>query len=297
MKKRMGKLFALFIIGCISISGCRTADNQENTKQQTDNTRDDTNEDIRDSEFSNTDSGKEDGQVSPDDTEADAHQDSSSQNTDAASGSGAASGSVQPSPDAGGSASAAETDGEVRNFVGIITDATPYSISVQSSQGNIFHMTIPESGLQGNLNSITVGQIVTISYTGSLDESHASLVGISSSSLITGIYVEEYSFAIKIINAVRNMDKDALIDLTNIPVFLDAEGFRGAVKDVSTLRNMDSEKLFTEGLVERMGNYNLFDLEYTKSGFVMGNGSPSITFDVDDDGILGIIGINSKDTK
>ena len=41
---------------------------------------------------------------------------------------------------------------------------------------------------------------------------------ISDSSLITGIYVEEYAFAIKIINAVKAMDVMALADLTNFPV-------------------------------------------------------------------------------
>ena len=37
-------------------------------------------------------------------------------------------------------------------------------------------------------------------------------------------------------------------------------------------------------------------MTYTDAGFVLGgNGTPNITFDVDDEGILGIIGINSVD--
>ena len=35
---------------------------------------------------------------------------------------------------------------------------------------------------------------------------------------------------------------------------------------------------------------------FRSAGFVLGgNGTPNITFDVDDEGILGIIGINSVD--
>ena len=185
-----------------------------------------------------------------------------------------------------------------RSFVGIITDATQYSIAAQSSLGNTYYMSIPETGISGNLKYITIGQIATITYSGYLDENNATLVGLSDSSLITGIYVEEYAFAIKIINAVKTMDKDKLADLTNFPVFLDTGGEKGEViKDQSSFKKIDTEKIFTEEFIERIANYNLFDLEYTESGFVMGDGGPNITFDVDYDGILGVIGINSTSTK
>lgn len=122
------------------------------------------------------------------------------------------------------------------------------------------------------------------------------MVGISDSSLITGIYVEEYAFAIKIINAVKAMDVMALADLTNFPVFLDNGTIHNAVNTRKDFENIPSEDIFSEVLVERIANYNLFDLTYTDAGFVLGgNGTPNITFDVDDEGILGIIGINSVD--
>ena len=88
------------------------------------------------------------------------------------------------------------------------------------------------------------------------------------------------------------MNLQSLSDLTNFPVFLETEKYSGSIDTSGEFEAIDNEKIFTEALSQRISNYNLFDLEYTDSGFVMGKGTPSITFDVDDDGILGIIGIN-----
>ncbi len=301
MKRGTGTLAVLLAAGCIAISGCGAASELKNTQEQV---TDVLSTDIETAEIPDT--GEQAAQGSGDITNTDLAPDNNTADQDDTgkdrSYTGLTSDEVlglgafaPPAPGTDISeGDSLNTDGEVHSFVGIIVDATPHSLSAQSSLGNIFYLDIPESGVQGNLNYITVGQLATITYTGALDESHATLVGLSDSSLITGIYVEEYAFAIKIINAVKTMNKDALINLTNFPVFLDAGGDqRSSVDSADTLRKMESEKLFTEDLVERMGNYNLFDLQYTSAGFVMGNGGPNITFDVDDDGILGIIGINS----
>lgn len=111
-------------------------------------------------------------------------------------------------------------------MVGIVLDATRYSVSIQSTDGTSYYLTIPDSGVSGNLYSLTIGQIATFTYAGSLDDT-ALLVDISDSGLITGIYVEEYAFAIKIINAVKTMNMKALSDLTNFPVFLDTGNYSG----------------------------------------------------------------------
>lgn len=183
--------------------------------------------------------------------------------------------------------------GERRTLVGIVLDATRYSVSVQTPDGTSYYLTIPDSGVTGNLYYLTIGQIATFTYAGSLDDT-ALLVDISDSGLVTGIYVEEYAFAIKIINAVKAMDMKALSDLTNFPVFLDTGNYDGPINTSGEFEVIASEKIFSEALVNRIVNYNLFDLKYTDAGFVLGgNGSPNITFDIDDDGILGIIGINS----
>lgn len=290
MDKNTGKLLALIAAGCIAVSGCGNTDAQpaasqpeEEQTQENGNADNEAGELLSDTEQTDAaqanDNAQNGGKEAPAaDTAPAAAQDSAAVSTGLAD--------TLPDP------SEEQITGEEHSIVGIITDATPYSIAFQVPEGYTYYLTIPETGVTGNLSSITTGQIVTITYRGSLDENHAALVGISDSSLVTGIYIEEYAFAIKIINAYRSMDMKALSDLTNFPVFLETGDFSSVIDTSGEFQVIDVEKIFTKALMERIVNYNLFDLEYTDAGFVMGKGTPSITFDVDDDGILGIIGIN-----
>ncbi len=278
MKRKYLKLLALLLTGCIVFGGCGAEDAQDGAAEN------------KEEQQENQDG--EDEEIPP----APQNAGSSTSNTTFPS---ASTEPLIPSPFSimENEPEPSVVDTETHTVVGIITDATHYSVSIQVPDGSRYDMTIPESGVTGNLNSITIGQLATFTYIGSLDESHASLTGISSSSMITGIYLEEYAFAIKIINAARAMDLKALSDLTNFPVFLSANGYSGSINTSGEFEAIDNEKIFTEALVTRLANYNLFDLKYTDAGFVMGNGAPSLTFDVDDDGILGIIGINCDPPK
>lgn len=183
--------------------------------------------------------------------------------------------------------------GERHSVTGIITDASKYFVAFQTQDGKSHYLSIPETGLEGGLHYVTIGQFATLHYIGSLDENHAILTSVTDSSMTTDIYLEEYAFAIKIINAVKAMDMEALSDLSNFPLFIDTGNYNGPMNTPGEFEAIDSEKIFTEALLEGIANYNLFDLKYSESGFHMGNGGPNITFDVDDNGILGIIGITS----
>lgn len=299
MKNNYKKLLALLLTGCIAFSGCGTpedaaAETQDNAESAAET---EAQGDAENAEDTETTEGA-------DNVEADQSPDTSENNAAGTTPAGSStsnttfpSASTEPviPPPLTQEENKQEPvidNTEIHNAVGIITDATHYSVSIQTPDGNYYHMTIPETGVTGNLDYITIGQIATLSYTGSLDENHATLVGISNSSMITGIYLEEYAFAIKIINAARAMDLKALSDLTNFPVFLETGTYSGSINTSGEFEAIDTEKIFSEALVTRLANYNLFDLKYTDAGFVMGNGTPSLTFDVDDDGILGIIGIN-----
>lgn len=287
-----GKLLALITAGCIAVSGCGNAEAQPAASQPAEEQTQDTAAPGAAADEQQTGTAQTDGQ------QTDITQTNDSTQTgsrEVSSANASAQNSAAVSPDLTSALpvpSDEEITGEERSIVGIVTDATTYSIAIQVPEGDTYYLTIPETGVAGNLRSITIGQIATITYRGSLDENHAALVGISDSSLITGIYIEEYAFAIKIINAYRSMDMKALSDLTNFPVFLETGDFSSVIDTSGEFQVIDVEKIFTEALMERIVNYNLFDLEYTDAGFVMGKGTPSITFDVDDDGILGIIGIN-----
>ena len=317
-------MLALLLAGFLVLNGCGESDqtqeaeeteetSEENTGENTEETTsgETTEDNATDAATDETTEGNPDDaapEETAENTTADTAQGASgTDNTEAAAESGT------PNVDTsspGSSASAADIpapnvlaaarptteellEGERKTLVGIIIDATKYSVSIQTPEGISYYMTIPETGVTGNLDYITIGQIATFTYVGTLDET-ALLVGISDSGMVTGIYVEEYAFAIKIINAVKSMDMKALSDLTNFPVFLDTGNYDGPINTSGEFEVIDSEKIFSEALVERIINYNLFDLKYTDAGFVLGgNGTPNITFDIDDEGILGIIGINS----
>ncbi len=292
MKKNTGKLFALLMSGfLIAASGCGASDAEPDaeTGETTEENVPENNEE--NSEMDET-SLEADEETLPEDSGEEA-------GTESDTGSSLEAARAQediPSPITSTPSRPTQEEllaGERRTLVGIVLDATRYSVSVQATDGASYYLTIPDNGVSGNLYSLTIGQIASFTYAGSLD-SNALLVGISDSGLVTGIYVEEYAFAIKIINAVKAMDMKALSDLTNFPVFLDTGNYNGPINTSGEFEAIDGEKIFSEALVNRIVNYNLFDLKYTDAGFVLGgNGSPNITFDIDDDGILGIIGINS----
>lgn len=292
MKRNAGKIFALLMSGfLIFAGGCGASDAEPEvaTEETAEENASETNEDNNEAEESGTET---DAEASPDEAPA---KESSDSDADPSLEAAQTQEDI-PSPVISTPSRLTQEEllaGDRRTLVGIVLDATRYSVSIQSTDGTSYYLTIPDSGVSGNLYSLTIGQIATFTYAGSLDDT-ALLVDISDSGLITGIYVEEYAFAIKIINAVKTMNMKALSDLTNFPVFLDTGNYSGPINTSGEFEVIDSEKIFSEALVNRIVNYNLFDLKFTDAGFVLGgNGAPNITFDIDDDGILGIIGINS----
>lgn len=311
MKKNAVKLLALFLAGFIIISGCGASDGTEGENAETAENGDVSSGNDAAANNEDAGTGEENGETAPD-ANAEEQTNGNGGNAESANDIPAPSATPDSAEDIPAPSTVANTadvatpasvrptveellEGERKSLVGIIVDATKYSVSIQAPSGEFYYLTIPDTGVSGNLNYITIGQIATFTYVGVLDDT-AFLVGISDSSLITGIYVEEYAFAIKIINAVKAMDVIALADLTNFPVFLDNGTIHNAVNTRKEFEDIPSENIFSEALVERIVNYNLFDLTYTDAGFVLGgNGTPNITFDVDDEGILGIIGINSVD--
>ena len=292
MERNAGKIFALLMSGfLIFAGGCGASDAEPEaaTEETAEENASETNEDNNEAEESGTET---DAEASSDEAPA---EEASESDTDPSLETAQTQEDI-PSPVISTPSRPTQEEllaGDRRTLVGIVLDATRYSVSIQSTDGTSYYLTIPDSGVSGNLYSLTIGQIATFTYAGSLDDT-ALLVDISDSGLITGIYVEEYAFAIKIINAVKTMNMKALSDLTNFPVFLDTGNYSGPINTSGEFEVIDSEKIFSEALVNRIVNYNLFDLKFTDAGFVLGgNGAPNITFDIDDDGILGIIGINS----
>lgn len=270
MKKKTKLILTLILTGCMALGGCGNTNNAATA----------TNDDAQTTDTTENAALPDTG-ISDNTSAADTTADTTATADEAA----------DTSDLTGDTADNPQVSGETHSVTGIITDASNSYLSFQTPEGASCYLTIPQAGVTGNLSSITIGQIVMLTYTGSLDENHATLTDISASSMITGIYTEEYAFALKIITAVREMDINKLRELINFPLFIDTGTYAGPMND-DVFRYMNSEDVFTKELVLRLSDYNLFDLQYTYAGFVMGDGGPNITFGVDDDGILGITGIN-----
>ncbi len=284
MKRNIHKLIPLLCAGCLAFSACG---NKQPGDSETENNN------VQSEEFApQTIDGATNGQEA---TLSQKISDSTSEISDIANKVASHQADISGTSDPSNTSNAGILDeaeiGVRQSVTGIITDASKSYISFQTQDGAFHHLTIPEEGLEGGLRYITIGQFATINYIGSLDEKHARLTSITESNLTTDVYLEEYAFAIRIMDAVKTMDMEALSDLSNFPVFIDTGNYAGSMNTSGEFEAIDSEKIFTSELVETISNFNLFELKYTDAGFVMGTEGPSITFDVDYDGILGVIGM------
>lgn len=187
MKKNAGKMLALLLAGFLVLNGCGESDqtqeaeeteetSEENTGENTEETTsgETTEDNATDAATDETTEGNPDDaapEETAENTTADTAQGASgTDNTEAAAESGT------PNVDTsspGSSASAADIPapnvlaaarptteellaGERKTLVGIIIDATKYSVSIQTPEGISYYMTIPETGVSGNLDYITI---------------------------------------------------------------------------------------------------------------------------------------------
>lgn len=295
MKRNLLKLIPLLCIGCLTFSACGSKQpgdlENEDKNVQAEEVAPQTIDGVTDGEEASLSQKISDStsEISDIANKIASHQ-SDVSNTGSSNPSNA-SGTTDPSSTSGAGILDQAALGVRQSVTGIITDASKSYISFQTQDGASHYLTIPEEGLEGGLRYLTIGQFATINYIGSLDEKHARLTSVTESSMTTDIYLEEYAFAIRIMDAVKNMDMEALSDLSNFPLFIDTGNYAGPMNTSGEFEAIDSEKIFTAELVEKISNFNLFELKYTDAGFVMGTDGPSITFDVDYDGILGVIGI------
>ena len=285
-KKHIKKLLPLLCAGCIVLSGCGNANSDSKTANVT------VQEETTAAEDSSTASTTAEETNSPE-TSKDFSVVGGGQSISETPSADTTSSTTPPATTKPQQTLTPTTTAERRSVTGIITDASQYFVAFQTQDGKSHYLSIPETGLEGGLDYVTIGQFATLNYIGTLDESHAVLTSVTPSYMTTDIYLEEYAFAIEIINAVKAMDLEYLSDLSKFPLFIDTGNYNGVINTPGEFEAIDNEKIFTEALIERIANYNLFNLKYSDSGFHFGNGGPNITFDVDDEGILNIIGITS----
>ena len=102
------------------------------------------------------------------------------------------------------------------------------------------------------------------------------------------------AFAEEAASAVMNEDIEELADLTAFPVYVaSVTDNEGVVEDRETFVAL-GDSLFTDAFVEAVTSADVSSLEETEAGYVIGDGTPNITFNVGEDGELAITGINNQ---
>lgn len=102
------------------------------------------------------------------------------------------------------------------------------------------------------------------------------------------------AFAEEAASAVMNEDIEKLADLVSFPVYVaSATDNEGVVEDRESFVAL-GDSVFTESFVDAITSADLSSLEETEAGYVIGDGTPNIIFNVGEDGNLGITGINNQ---
>lgn len=101
-------------------------------------------------------------------------------------------------------------------------------------------------------------------------------------------------FADLVADAVMNKDLKDLADMVTYPVYVaSVKDNEGIVADKEAFLALDKDSLFTEEFSDAVTAFDTTTLEEVEAGYVMGSDGKNITFKADDNGKLGITGINN----
>lgn len=93
--------------------------------------------------------------------------------------------------------------------------------------------------------------------------------------------------------AMADKSMTELSELMSYPCYIGIDG-GVTVKDEAEFMELDANKLFDPALLEAVAQANLDAIEVTEAGYVVGDpsGTPNVTIGLDENGAIGITGIN-----
>lgn len=102
----------------------------------------------------------------------------------------------------------------------------------------------------------------------------------------------EFTVDLKLV--VKSKDLDGLIAMSAFPVYISSvETNEGIVESVEEFGEIDPSSIFTEDFTDVIISYDLKKVTKTEAGYVIGEGTPNITFK-EQDGTFKITGLNIK---
>lgn len=187
------------------------------------------------------------------------------------------------------------TEGTV--VTGIITEAAMNTFSIQAEDGTYYLFAKDENAKVNCADGILLGEVVDVTYTGTQEAGDTVAVEINDSTVAAKADKDVIAFAISVMQSVQFMDQEGLSSMMTYPAYVCAGDVDETVADADAFKAIDSEKLFLLELSDAVVNYNLFNLEEVPgTGYIMGDGTPNIIFQVDEssDFGFGITAINGK---
>lgn len=183
---------------------------------------------------------------------------------------------------------------EAGTVTGIVTDAAMNSLMIQAEDGSFYMFSKEDTTKVNCTDGILLGNVVDVAYTGTQDAGDAVAVEINDSTVTAKADREALEFALTVINTMQFMDQEGLASLMTYPAYVGVGEIDETVDSADALAALDREKLFPENLITTISDYNLFNLESTEAGYVIGDGKPNVIFNVDanSESGFGITGIN-----
>lgn len=173
---------------------------------------------------------------------------------------------------------------------GVVIDASMNTLTIQTPETGL--VTFDTSAVEevDLADGLLIGNIVSVSYTGDLEA--ASAARISDSEKTSFLNNEQLQFAANILLATDARNIELLASFTHFPVYVGLDG-GSAVESSDAFIGLGADAVFTDELVEAVTTADLLELKEAEAGVVLGNDEGyNIIFKTDEDGALGIAGIN-----
>ena len=187
----------------------------------------------------------------------------------------------------------AEAEGTV---TGIVTDASMTNMMIQAEDGTFYMFTEDDNTDVSCADGILLGEVVDVAFTGTQEAGDAVAVTVSDSTVTAKADREALEFAISVIQTMQFMDQDTLGTMMTYPTYVSVGDIDDTIADADAFKALDRDTLFSQDLVVAISDYNLFNLESSEAGYVIGDGKPNVIFKEDTTNSFGfgITGINGN---
>lgn len=186
--------------------------------------------------------------------------------------------------------------GTEATVTGLITDAAMNSFTIQAEDGSYYLFAKEDDTTVDCADGLILGEVIDVTYSGTQESGDAVAIAIKDSAVETKAGREAIEYALVLIQTMEFMDQDTLGTMLTYPCYVCSGDIDQVVDDQAAFSALNRETLFSEDLLKAVADYNLFNLESTEAGYVLGDGKPNVIFKEDTslENGFGVTGINGN---